>query len=261
VILVTVRDVGVEDKAAIEAEAEVVIEVVLIGPITATSMVPDGRHRARPALALILLTTLAILVLSDLILQVPLNHRISTTAADQISTDFHHPLVIGTPILPHPTIETLLDSTETSQPMVLLLKGKELEVPPLADGVVLCLRDQTSHNTEKEGTEALHIGSVAAETKAAVLLDEVGSAVEKTAANLHSPGRVDLGHRATSEGSILHLTDDPVRLVVTTTVITTPTMAMTAVTTDLTIGQPRDILFNHILSSPQPLTPQGAIQQ
>jgi len=57
VILATGRDAEVEDQAVIEAEVEVVTEVVRIGQITAISIARDGRHRARPALALTLLTT------------------------------------------------------------------------------------------------------------------------------------------------------------------------------------------------------------
>lgn len=57
VIPATMTDVEVEALAAIEAEAEVVIEVVHIGPTTAISIAQDGRHRARPALDLTLLTS------------------------------------------------------------------------------------------------------------------------------------------------------------------------------------------------------------
>lgn len=53
----TARGVGAEGQAVIEAEAEDVIEVVRIGPTTATSIDLGGRHRARPALALTLRTT------------------------------------------------------------------------------------------------------------------------------------------------------------------------------------------------------------
>ena len=55
VIPATMTDVEVEALAAIEAEAEVVIEVAHIGPTTAISIARDGRHLARPALGLTLL--------------------------------------------------------------------------------------------------------------------------------------------------------------------------------------------------------------
>lgn len=56
-IPVTGRDEGAEGQAAIEGETEVVTEAVHIGPITAISIARGGRHHARPALALTLLTT------------------------------------------------------------------------------------------------------------------------------------------------------------------------------------------------------------
>lgn len=57
VIPVTGRDGEVEGQAAIEGETEAVTEAVHIGLITAISIAPGGRHHARPALALTLLTT------------------------------------------------------------------------------------------------------------------------------------------------------------------------------------------------------------
>ena len=57
VIPAMARDAGVEGQAAIEAEAEDVIEAVRIGLTTAISIGLGGRHRARPALALTLLMT------------------------------------------------------------------------------------------------------------------------------------------------------------------------------------------------------------
>lgn len=54
---VTGRDGEVEGQAAIEGETEVATEAVHIGPITVISIVRGGRHHARPALALTLLTT------------------------------------------------------------------------------------------------------------------------------------------------------------------------------------------------------------
>jgi hypothetical protein len=73
----------VEGQVVIEEEVEDVIEVAHIDLITAISTDPDGRHHARPALALAYLTALVILLRIDL-LEVPLDLLPSTTAADQI---------------------------------------------------------------------------------------------------------------------------------------------------------------------------------
>jgi hypothetical protein len=80
---VTGTGAEVEGQAVIEEEVEGVIEVAHIGPITAILTDPDGRHRARPALALALLTALVILHQIDLLLEVPLDLPPSTTV-DQI---------------------------------------------------------------------------------------------------------------------------------------------------------------------------------
>jgi hypothetical protein len=114
VILATGTGAEVEDQVAIEAGAEVATEVVHTGLIIAILIAPGGRHRARPALALTLLTTQVILLQSDLILKVLLDLQISTAAVAQIRTDQHHQQEIGTPILLRPSIEKPPGFAETS---------------------------------------------------------------------------------------------------------------------------------------------------
>lgn len=106
------RDVEAEGQAVTGAEAEVVIEAVRIDPITAT-LIARGRHHAPPALALNLLTTLAILLLSDCILKPHPDLHLFTKVDAQNQTGLHHPQATGTLILPDPLIGTAPATTET----------------------------------------------------------------------------------------------------------------------------------------------------
>jgi hypothetical protein len=256
-IPVTGTGAEVEDQVAIEAGAEVATEVVRIGLIIAILIAPGGRHRARPALALTLLTTKVILTPNDLIHKVPLDLQIFTTAVAQIRIDPLRQPEIGPPILLHPSTEKPPGFAETSHQTDLLQNDKGLEVLPHVDAGALCLHHvQTSGRQE---IEALHSGNEVAGTRLVVvrdedLLEEVVTAVEKTAVAPNLRGQEDLGHLSMIGDSTFHLTVDLVPLVVTTT-------GTTIATTDLTIGQLRGIPFTQIQDSLHPLTPQGAIRQ
>lgn len=112
VIPATGRDVEVEGQVVTGAGAEVVIEAVRIDPVTAP-LIARGRHHARPALALILLTILAILLLSDCIIKPHPDLHLLTKVDAQNQTGLHHPQVTGALILPDPLIGTAPASTET----------------------------------------------------------------------------------------------------------------------------------------------------
>jgi hypothetical protein len=257
---VTEKDAEVEAQAVIEAGVEVVIEAVRTGLIIAILIARGGRHRARPASALTLLTTKAILRQNFLIRKAPLDLQIFTTIVAPIRTALHHRQVIGMPILLHPSTEKPPCSAETNHRTDLHQNDKGLEVLLRVDTVDPCLRNvQTSPITEREETEALLSGNEVAGIRVVVLpeeglLDEVGTAVEKTVVGQISRGREDLDHPFMIGNSILHPTDDLVPLVVRTTVTT-------IATTDLTIAQTRGIPFNRIQGFLYPLTPPGMILQ
>ncbi|KAI2710729.1 hypothetical protein DTO013E5_6018 [Penicillium roqueforti] len=205
----------VEGQAAIEGETEVVTEAAHIGPITAISIAWGGRHHARPALALTLLTAWVISLQIDLLLEVLL-----------------HLPVTGMPIL----LDLLTEKTpvfeETSQQPDLHRNGKGLEAHHRVAVVALSLpRVQITPIIGISGIEAPHSRNEVAATKVVVLQGEdhhagAGTVVEKTVVVQTSHAREGLDHRFMNEGSVLRLIDGLAPLVVTITA-----------TTDLTIGR------------------------